>query len=220
MAPSKDPTDWCVVLAFIVAMGVFTALMAVDYHQNESALKHIVANTARTWDESAWECRSPVSGNNVQMNFKGSLIQQTSGAKDHLAFAPELRSACHHCRAENGNRVDGHELFIPGGANATVGISAAILSTRSGLLSLGGFYNNAVPADARVARCAVANAGSFYVVWDSGVSRPHMCYCRAGVEHCSDAMFTGGEAGLNCVGGSTSGLPKDCSGCSDSTRLC
>lgn len=220
MAASKDPMDWCIVFAWLMAMVAFTTVMTVDYYKNETTLKHITTDTSRTWDDAAWECRSPVSGSNAQMNFKGSLIQQLPGAQDRLAFAPELRSACHHCRAEDGNRMNGHELFIPGGANATVGISAALLSSRTGLLSLGGFFNNALPADARVARCATADTGSFYIVWDNGAARPHICHCRSGVEYCSDSMLTSGEAELNCVGGSTSGLPTDCSGCSDALRLC
>lgn len=201
-------------------MSAFTITMMISYHSNETTLKHIERESTQTWDEAAWECRSPVNGNNVQMNFKGALIQQLPGAQDHLAFAPELRSACHHCRAENGNREDGHELFIPGGANATVGISAALLSSRTGILTLGGFYNNALAAEVRVARCANTNSGSFYIVWDDSASRPHICHCRAGTEYCSDAMLTNGEAGLNCIGGSTSGLPTDCTGCSDALRLC
>lgn len=217
MAASKDPLDWIIVSMWIMSMAAFTVVTLIDWNENRAKLKAIENAETRTWDEAAWTCRSPVGGANAQIEFKGALIQQTSAAQDRLAFAPELRSACHSCRAENGNRGDGYEMFVPGGANATVGISAAMLAMRAGLLTVGGFYDTSVPADAIAARCTSGDAGSFYLVWNTAA--PHICFCRAGTEHCSDPMLGNGDASLNCVGGSTV-TATDCSACAPGNQLC
>ncbi len=212
MAGSTDSPNRWVLGAWFAGMFAFTIVAITIYYDNEKHIKKLQASLPESWPEAAWECSYPPLGP-AQTLFKGSVLEQSTEAQDRNAFTPELRSACHHCRPEGGNRLDGHELLVPGGANATAGVSAAVLALRSGILTLGGFYNNANAPEVQAARCASADRGSFYMVWDDGGSELFVCYCRSGTEYCGDALFTDGASELNCVGASTTGLAMDCGDC-------
>lgn len=222
---TKDYADRALLAVWWAAMLGFTIVAITTYYDNENHIKKLEAELPQTWPEEAWECRRPVNGVNIQTLFKGEVLQQSAAAKDRDAFNPNLRTACHHCRAE-GNKRNGHELLIPAGANATAGLSASVLGIRSGILTLGGFFNNANLGDARAARCSATDGGSFYLVWDDAGSTLQTCYCRLGVESCGDPMLTSGAPALNCVGGgptlpvSFSTIAKDCSSCAPGDQLC
>jgi len=221
MAGATAFSEKGILAAWYVFAIAITAVAITTYHSNEKHIKALEnALPTQTWSSDAWECSRPVDGNNIQTLFKGSVIQQTPEARDRAAFSPQLRTACHTCRGNDGKYVDGHELVVPASANATAGLNAATLASRSGIVTLGGFYNNAAPADAQAARCASTTRGAFYLVWNDASSELFMCYCMSGTEFCGDAMLTDGDPKLNCVGGSNTGLPTDCSGCVAGDMLC
>lgn len=219
MVRSIDPTDRWVFWIWYAALVGFTAVMIVTYYEDQHKIHKFEENLPETWNDAAWECSYPVSGTNVQLRFNGAVIQQSDSAKQRSAFSPELRSPCHHCRPEDGNRFDGHEFLVPGYANATGGVSTGLLALRSGIITLGGFYNNADLADVQASRCTSVNPGAHYLLWDDAGSELHICYCRLGTEYCGDPMLTDGDSALNCVGGSTV-TANDCSSCSPGDQLC
>lgn len=115
----------------------------------------------------------------------------------------------------------GQRVFKPVHMNVTTGLDIASIAARTGLISIGNVHNNAVTGHELSGRCNPETPSEMYIVWNSALQRPHVCYCVQGAEHCSDPLLAGGDAQLNCIGGGNiEGIAKDCSSCSTPGYLC